>query len=400
VNTPRRDADAVVVGGGLVGLATARALTARGEQVLLCEKEDRWAAHQSGHNSGVVHSGLYYPPGGLKATMAARAAAELGELCAEWGVAYRRTGKLVVAVRPEELPRMRALAERGRANGVPLGELSPAEARQYEPHIRCVGALRVESTGVCDFPSLARAMADRLRADGAELRRSTEVIGLRDDGSDVVVATTAGDFRVCRVVNCAGLYSDRLLSPADRRDARIVPFRGEYWGLRPAVAELVRGLVYPVPDPTLPFLGAHLTRGVDDGVHLGPNAILALSREGYRWRDVSASDLLDAVGYPGLWRMARRHARAGAGEFARSVLPALLVRSARRMLPELTRADLVRHPAGVRAQAIRRDGRLSDDFVVRRRGRVVHVVNAPSPAATASLQIGERIADLALADEG
>lgn len=389
-----------MVGGGLVGLATARALQARGERIVLCEKEDRWAAHQSGHNSGVVHSGLYYPPGGLKATMATRAAAELGELCAQWGVGYRRTGKLVVAVRDEELPRMHALAERGRANGVPLREISPAQAREIEPHIHCVGALRVASTGVCDFPALARALADQLTAGGADLRLSTAVTALAPDGPEVRVGTTTGELRVARVVNCAGLYSDRLLAPEDRRDTRIVPFRGEYWALRPASADLVGGLVYPVPDPDLPFLGVHLTRGIDGTVHLGPNAILALSREGYRWRDVSARDLADTLGYPGFWRMTRKNLRAGIDEFGRSIAPPLLVRAAQQMLPELTRADLIRYPAGVRAQAVGRDGRLSDDFVVQRHGQVVHVINAPSPAATAALQIGERIASLALAEAG
>lgn len=395
-SSPITDADVVVIGGGLVGLASARALVARGRRVTVVEKEHRWAAHQSGHNSGVVHSGLYYPPDSLKATMARRAAAELGDLCADWDVAYRRTGKLVVAVRSAELTRMRALLARGLANAVPVREISPEEAREHEPHIRCVGALHVESTGVCDFPALARALADRLAGDGADLRLGTRVHRLVPEAGTVRVVTDGGEVRAHHVVNCAGLHSDRLLGRSARRTTRIVPFRGEYWALRPDRQHLVNGLVYPVPDPDLPFLGVHLTRDVHDAVHVGPNAVFALHREGYRWRDVSLPDLLDAVAFPGLWRMARRHLRTGLGEVARSAVPALLVRSARAMLPELIRADLVRHPAGVRAQALTRSGEPSDDFVLQHQGPVLHVVNAPSPAATASLQIGERIASMVL----
>ncbi|MFW6600419.1 L-2-hydroxyglutarate oxidase [Propionibacteriaceae bacterium Y2011] len=385
-------ADAVVIGGGLVGLATAHALAERGRHVVVCEKEDRWAAHQSGHNSGVVHSGVYYTPGGLKATLATRAAAELPDLCADWGVPYRRTGKLIVAVTESELPRLRALAERGRANGVDVRELTGAQATEYEPHVRCVAALHVASTGVCDFPALARALAGRLEAAGADLRLSTTVEAVVEQGSTVRVITDTGDLAAAHVINCGGLHSDRLLAPDVRRRIRIVPFRGEYWALRDDRRDLVRGLVYPVPDPDLPFLGVHLTRGIDDTVHIGPNAVFALSREGYRRRDISIRDVLDAVAYGGTWRMARRHAGTGIGEAVRSLMPRLAVRSVRRMLPEVTRHDLIPHPAGVRAQAVAADGRPSDDFVIRHQGRITHVVNAPSPAATACIPIGQQIA--------
>lgn len=389
--------DVVVVGGGLVGLATAYALASRGRSVTVCEKEPRWAAHQSGHNSGVVHSGLYYAPGSLKAQLATRAAAELGDLCADWDVPYRRTGKLIVALEPDELPRMQRLAERGAANGVPVRQLTPEQAREYEPEVRCVGALHVASTGVCNFPALARALADRSARAGAELRLSTTVTALADDRGGVRVITDAGEFRAAQVVNCGGLFSDRLLRPEQRRDVRIVPFRGEYWALRPERADLVRGLVYPVPDPELPFLGVHLTRGIDDTVHIGPNAVFAFKRAGYRWRDVSPSDVVDAISFPGLWRMARKHLRIGIVEAAQSLVPRLALRNVQRMLPALQRADLVRHPAGVRAQAVGRDGKPCDDFVIRQQGRVLHVINAPSPAATASVLIGERLADTVVA---
>lgn len=391
-----RTVDTVVIGGGLVGLATARALTERGVGVLVCEKEDRWAAHQSGHNSGVIHSGLYYRPGSLKATMATQAAQELPELCADWGVPYRVTGKLVVAQRDSELGRMRGLLARGEANGVPVVEISPGQAREHEPHVRCVGALHVASTGVVDFTALAEAIAARLADAGAELHLATKVLGLvREDGR-VRVLTTAGEVVAGHVVNCSGLHSDRLLDKQTRRQTRIVPFRGEYWALRPDKTDLVNGLVYPVPDPDLPFLGVHLTRDVHDHVHIGPNAVFALRREGYRWRDLSLPDLADALSFPGLWRMAADNIGTGLGEMARSAIPALMVKAAQQMLPELTRSDLVRHPAGVRAQALARDGKPSDDFVLHRDGPILHVVNAPSPAATASLQIGQRLAEMSL----
>lgn len=383
----------VVIGGGLVGLACARALLARGRRVTVLEKEGDWARHQSGHNSGVIHSGLYYKPGSLKARFATEAATTLPALCDEFGVSYRVTGKLVVATEAEEIPRMRALLERGRANGVPVREVGVDEVAEREPHVRARAALLVDSTGVCDFVGLARALAHQLAADGAELRLGTRVIGVHE-GIRPTVLTTTDDLRADRVINCSGLFSDRLLAGEDAESIRIVPFRGEFWTLRRP--ELVNGLVYPVPDPDLPFLGIHLTRGWDGHVHLGPNAVLALAQEGYRWRDVRPSELWRSLRYPGLWRMARQHWANGIGEASRSLVPPLFLRRARRMLPELTAADLTRSPAGVRAQAVTRDGKPSDDFVIRRTDRVVHVVNAPSPAATACIQIGRHLAGLSL----
>ncbi len=392
---------AVVVGGGLVGLATAWALSRRDVPVVVLEKEAAWALHQSGRNSGVVHSGLYYEPGSLKATMAVAAVDELARFCTDHDVPYRRTGKLVAATRQDELPRLRALADRGRANRVPVREVDRAAARELEPEVDCLAGLWVGSTGVCDFPALARRLAELLEARGADLRLGTEVLAVRPSGDGAQVLARDADqntsvIEASSVATCAGLQSDRLARASGLNgslDLRIVPFRGEYFELRPERAHLVRGLVYPVPDPELPFLGVHLTRGIDGHVHVGPNAVPALAREGYRWRDVSAPDVLESLRYPGAWRLAARHARYGVGELTRSLVPALFVKAVQRMVPAVTAADLVRAPAGVRAQAVRRDGSLCHDFELRQSGPVLHVVNAPSPAATASLLIGERVAD-------
>lgn len=390
-----------MVGGGLVGLATAWALVHAGRDVVVLEKEDGWAQHQSGHSSGVVHSGVYYAPGSLKARLTPRAVDRLAAFCAEHDVPYRTTGKLVVAVEEREVPRLDELARRGAANGVPVQRISPAQALEHEPHVRCVAAPHVASTGVCDYPALARRLAGLLHDAGAELRPGVRVLGLRPHGDGAQLLVDDADGRrvldADAVAVCAGLHADRLAGAAARaddpaEDLRVLPFRGEYRALAPAAEHLVRGLVYPVPDPDLPFLGVHLTRGIDGHVHVGPNAVPALAREGYRRRQVSASDLAAALRFPGSWRLGRRHWRYGAAEVARPASDALFLRAVRRMLPEVTARDLVPAPAGVRAQAVRRDGRLHDDFALRRVGPVVHVLNAPSPGATASLLIGEQVA--------
>lgn len=387
----------IVIGGGLVGLATALALVRRGESVVVCEKEPDWAQHQSGNNSGVVHSGIYYVPGSLKAEMTRAASVELPAFCAEHDVAYRRTGKMIAATHGGELLRMRTLLDRGRANGVPVREITRDEAREREPHVSCVGALWVESTGVCDFPGLARRLAQMVGDGGAELRLNTKVRAINNRTEGVEVITTEGDLlRATAVANCTGLQSDLLLAAEQGKkssDIRIVPFRGEYYRLAPQRRDLVRGLVYPVPNPALPFLGVHLTRTVHDDVHVGPNALLALKREGYRRRDISPIDMWRLLTFPGLWRVAATHGRYGIGEMARSLVPRLFLSAVQRLLPEVTAGDLARSGAGVRAQAVRRDGTLCDDFVLEAHGRVLHVLNAPSPAATTCLQIGEQIAD-------
>lgn len=389
---------ALVVGGGIVGLATARALARRGDEVTVLEKEPRLAAHQTGRNSGVIHSGLYYPPGSLKARLAVRGAASMTAFAQARGVPVETTGKLVVATAPDELAGLHRLAERATANGVPARLLSSAEAAAYEPYVRCVEALHVETTGIVDYRGVCRALAADLADAGGVVRLSTMVerVSGSEGGSSLRVRTGGGEeLETDVLVACAGLQAD-LLARACGVDpqARIVPFRGEYFELAPHREHLVRGLVYPVPDPRFPFLGVHLTRTVHGGVHAGPNAVLALRREGYTWRDVDVAELRDALAWPGLWRLGRRHAVPGAREVVRSLSRSAFARSVARLVPGITAADLVPAPAGVRAQALRRDGTLVDDFLVQTAPRQVHVLNAPSPAATASLEIAEHLVGL------
>ncbi|HEX4703416.1 MAG TPA: L-2-hydroxyglutarate oxidase [Pseudonocardiaceae bacterium] len=383
----------VIVGGGIVGLAVARELTARGDHVTVCEKEDHWAAHQTGHNSNVVHAGLYYKPGSLKARTAVAGNPGMVAFAREHGVPVQVCGKLVVATSDAELPGLHLLAERAEANGVPAKLITPDEVRDYEPHVSAVAALRVESTAIIDFPSVCAAMVALLT--DADLRLGTAVEGIRPGaGGGVEVATSDGVLRADVLVNCAGLFSDRIARLAGLRpSASIVPFRGEYHELRPSARDLVRGLIYPVPDPTLPFLGVHLTRMLDGTVHAGPNAVLALRREGYRWSQASARDLAEVARFPGTWRLAKRYGRTGVAEVLRSLSRRRFAASLARLVPEITAADLVPAGAGVRAQAMRRDGSLVDDFLIESAPGQVHVLNTPSPGATSSLEIARHVAD-------
>ncbi|MFC7310190.1 L-2-hydroxyglutarate oxidase [Streptomyces monticola] len=391
------DCDVLVIGGGIVGLSTAYALTrARpGTRVTVLEKESGPARHQTGRNSGVIHSGIYYKPGSLKARYAVRGAAEMVKFCAEYGIAHSVTGKLIVATDRAELPRLHALVQRGRENGIPVRELGPAQISEFEPEISGLAGIHVGTTGVCDFKAVAAQLA---LGSGADVRYGAEVVRIdRRPERGVAVRTAAGEIIRGRVlVNCAGLQCDRVARlSGDDPGMRIVPFRGEYYDLvRPG---LVRGLVYPVPDPAFPFLGVHLTRGVDGSVHVGPNAVPAPAREGYDWSVVRPRDLADTLAWPGTWRIARRHWKYGAGEVHRSLSKSAFTEAVRRLLPRVTEDDL--HPAasGVRAQAVLRDGTLVDDFLIREAPRTVHVLNAPSPAATASLPIGREVARRALA---
>ncbi|TDF36170.1 L-2-hydroxyglutarate oxidase [Streptomyces sp. WAC05374] len=392
----RFDCDVLVIGGGIVGLSTAYAITraAPGTRVVVLEKEHGPARHQTGRNSGVIHSGIYYRPGSLKARYAVRGAAEMVKFCAEYGLPHEVTGKLIVATERAELPRLHALVQRGRENGIPVRELGPAQITAYEPHVRGLAAIHVGTTGVCDYGAVAAQLAE---ASGAEIRYGAEVTAVDRRPWGVAVRTASRAVVRGRVlVNCAGLHCDRVARLAgDDPEMRIVPFRGEYYELgRP---ELVRGLVYPVPDPAFPFLGVHLTRGIDGGVHLGPNAVPALSREGYDWTVVRPGELAGTLAWPGSWHIARRHWRYGAGELHRSASKRAFTEAVRRLLPEVVPEDLHRAPAGVRAQAVLRDGTLVDDFLIREARRTVHVLNAPSPAATASLPIGREVARRALA---
>ncbi|WP_338403834.1 L-2-hydroxyglutarate oxidase [Cellulosimicrobium arenosum] len=388
----------VVVGAGIVGLATAARLAARGDEVVVVEKEDDVARHQTGRNSGVIHSGLYYRPGSLKARLGRAGAESMSLFAREHGVAVETCGKLVVAVDEGERARLDVLAERAVANGVPARRVSTAEAREHEPEVSCVAALRVESTGIVDYRGVCGVLADQVRAAGGRLRTGTRVMGVTHDTTGLRVQVTGRDgdemVRADAMVACAGLYADRLARTCGVRvDARIVPFRGEYFELTPDAAERVHGLIYPVPDPRFPFLGVHLTRMVHGGVHAGPNAVLALAREGYTWRDVSLRDLRDELSWPGLWRLGARNLVPGAREVARSASRRLFAASLARLVPGIGPEDLVPAPAGVRAQALARDGSLVDDFLIARGPRQVHVINAPSPAATASLEIARHLVD-------
>ncbi len=413
------DCDVLIVGGGIVGLSTAYAITraAPGTRVLVLEKEHGPARHQTGRNSGVIHSGIYYRPGSLKARFAVQGAAEMVEFCAEHGIAHDVTGKLIVATEREELPRLHALIQRGRQHGIPVSELGPSQIAEHEPHVRGLAAIHVGTTGVCDFGAVAGKLARLAKDGGALVRYGTEVTAVdRRPGAgvavEVAVAPQAGAssqaaagrtpartsvVRARAMVNCAGLHCDRVAQlTGDVPPARIIPFRGEYFELDSAREELVRGLVYPVPDPAFPFLGVHLTRGIEGGVHIGPNAVPALALEGYDWRTVRPRELAAVLAHPGTWRVARRHWRYGAGELRRSLSKRAFTKAVQRLLPEVTEDDLVPAPAGVRAQAVLHDGTLVDDFLITEGQHAVHVLNAPSPAATASLPIGREVAGRAL----
>jgi (S)-2-hydroxyglutarate dehydrogenase len=385
---------AVVVGGGIVGLATALAMAERGRPPIVLEAESHVAAHQTGHNSGVIHSGLYYKPGSHKARMCRAGLEAMYRFCAEENIPHRRCGKLVVAVSQDELPRLAALEDRGRANGVALKRLRAGELNEYEPEVVGIAGLWVEETGVVNYSLVTEAMSRRLVKMGGEVRTDHRVLAIRRVGEKVILETSGGEVHASKLVNCAGLQSDRVARLAGvEPGVRIVPFRGEYYVLRSERANMVRGLIYPVPDPNLPFLGVHFTRGIDDVVEAGPNAVLALKREGYDWSDISVKDVIDWAIFPGFWRMARAQWRTGAAEIARSLSRARFLESLRALLPELTDDDIERGGTGVRAQAVSLDGRLVDDFHIQEAPGMVHVLNAPSPAATASLAIGREVAD-------
>jgi L-2-hydroxyglutarate oxidase len=390
--------DVAVVGGGIVGLATARAIQARRRApVLVLEAEQRLAAHQTGHNSGVIHSGLYYRPGSLKARNCVEGRDALYRFCEANGIAHENCGKLVVAVSPEQVARLDELERRGSANGLRgLRRVGPDEMREREPHVGGLEGLLVPQTGIVDFSEVARAMARHVEEGGGEIRTGWRVLGVRRDDVSFVLETTGGSVVARHLVNCAGLQSDRLARLCGLRpELRIVPFRGEYHRLLPGREQLVRHLIYPVPDPRFPFLGVHFTRMVGGGVECGPNAVLALRREGYGRFSFSPRDAWSTLSYGGFWKLASRYWSTGFGEIRRSFSRAALARDLRALVPDLAAADLRRHGAGVRAQAVTRDGRLIDDFHILEAERMLHVLNAPSPAATASLSIGSTLAERA-----
>jgi (S)-2-hydroxyglutarate dehydrogenase len=392
--------DAVVVGGGIVGLATSLALLGRkpGASLVVLEKEATLVAHQTGRNSGVIHAGLYYKPGSLKAAMCLRGRGLLERFCTEHDVPFERCGKVVVATRDGQLAGLDELERRGRANGLSgVRRIAREELREREPHTDGVAALLVPETGIVDYKQVSSAYARELERRGGELRVGARVVGIQRRGDRVVVESTVGEIEARVLVACAGLQSDRVARMAGVSiDVAIVPFRGEYWMLAPERVGLVRHLVYPVPDPAFPFLGVHFTRRIGGGVEAGPNAVLAWKREGYSRTSFDAVDAWNIATWPGFWRMASKHWRAGLAEQTRSLRRKAFARACAELVPEVRGEDLTPGGAGVRAQAVARSGALVDDFSIAEAERMVHVLNAPSPAATASLAIGEEIASRAL----
>ncbi len=389
--------DIVVVGGGIVGLATALQLVRRnpGKKVVVLEKESTLAHHQTGHNSGVIHSGIYYKPGSLKARNCREGKVAMEKFCMEEDIPFDICGKVIVAVSEGELPALQKLVDRAGANGVAHEVVGPERLRELEPHVRGIRAIHVTEAGITDYKRVCQRMAQRVRDAGGDVLTSAKVTAIRTTAGAVTVESTAGEFEAFYAVNCGGLHSDRLarMSGSDP-SAKIVPFRGEYFELIPDAAKLCRNLIYPVPDPNFPFLGVHFTRMMGGGVECGPNAVLALAREGYTWGKVNPWDLFETLTYPGFLRLMRKHWRMGLYEVWRSLNRSAFTRALQRLVPEIRESDLQAAPAGIRAQALTASGDLVDDFLIVESPRVVNVCNAPSPAATASLSIGGQIAGM------
>lgn len=390
--------DIAIIGGGIIGLATAMQLTTRRPlSLIVLEAEERLAAHQTGHNSGVIHSGLYYKPGSLKARNCVEGRQALLRFCQEHDIAYEICGKLVVATAERELPALATLEERGQANGLTgIKRLGPAELKAHEPHAAGIAALFVPETGIVDFKQVSQSYASETQQAGGVIQTGARVYGCRSLSDALVLETTRGDIHCRHLINCGGLHSDRIARMCGAQPGlKIVPFRGEYYELIPERQGLVENLIYPVPDPRFPFLGVHFTRMVQGGVEAGPNAVLAFKREGYHRASFSPADTWTTFTYPGFWRMAAKYWRMGLGEFYRSFSKRAFVTALQKLMPELQAADIQPAGAGVRAQALEPDGFLVDDFRIVETARMIHVLNAPSPAATASISIGRTIADMA-----
>lgn len=387
--------DVAVIGGGIVGLATVRALKMKHPnwKILVLEKEGTWGYHQTGHNSGVIHSGIYYKPGSLKARLTVAGNSDMVKFCTEHEIPYEVCGKIIVATEPKELPFLDDLLDRGRANGLTVKKIVGDEIRELEPHVRGLAGIHVPSTGIVDYKAVCQSLAKDAKSQGVDMQLNAEVLQIDEGENIVAIETRDASFTAKYLINCGGLHSDRIVEMTNERpDLRIVPFRGEYYELRPDYRHLVRNLIYPVPNPLFPFLGVHFTRTINGSVEAGPNAVLSLKREGYRKTDFNLRDFANVLGYKGFWRLASKYWRYGTGEMTRSFVKSSFVRSLQRLIPEIEGRDLVPAPAGVRAQALRPDGTLVDDFYFLPGKRSLHVCNAPSPAATASLQIGELIA--------
>jgi (S)-2-hydroxyglutarate dehydrogenase len=385
-----------IVGGGILGLATAYRLTQQHPQcrVVILEKETQLAQHQTGHNSGVLHSGIYYKPGSLKATNCREGKKAMEAFCAAEGIDYEICGKVIVATNEAELPALQRIYERGQANGVRCAIIDQAHLRELEPHAAGIKAIHVPEAGIVDYKQVCQRLAQRIQEHDGRIVTNAKVLGIDRNGGQVTLQSLAGDFTVDYVVNCAGLHSDRITALSGQPPAvKIVPFRGEYYEVKPSAHHLCRNLIYPVPDPNFPFLGVHFTRMIHGGVECGPNAVLAFAREGYHKTDVNIADLVETLTYPGFLKMAAKYWQTGLGEMWRSFSKAAFVKALQHLLPEIRAAELEPAPAGIRAQAIAPDGALVDDFMIQESERLINVCNAPSPAATASLNIGKVIVE-------
>jgi (S)-2-hydroxyglutarate dehydrogenase len=388
--------DFAIIGGGIVGLSTAMTLGQRFPEakILVLEKESRWAFHQTGNNSGVIHSGIYYKPGSFKAKFCRAGAESMVEFCQKYDIPHEVCGKVIIATEQHELPMLENLYTRGLENGIQVARMTPEEVREVEPHVSCIAGVRVFSTGIADYKKVCQTYADLVLKQGGELRLNTRVERIIEASNSKTLETNTGNFETRFVINCAGLHSDRVarMSGVDP-EAKIVPFRGEYYELVPEKRHLVKGLIYPVPNPAFPFLGVHFTRMIDGTVHAGPNAVLSLKREGYHKTDFDLRDFAEVMTYPGFWKLASKHADEGIKEIIRSFSKAAFVRSLQRLIPEVQSEDLVPTHAGVRAQALMNDGKLVDDFLIVRGKNSINVCNAPSPAATSSLEIGKAVVE-------
>ncbi len=386
--------DFAIIGGGIVGLSTGMALGQRypDARIAILEKESRWAYHQTGNNSGVIHSGIYYKPGSFKARFSRDGCRSMVEFCQAHNIEHEVCGKVIVATTSEELPLLENLYQRGLQNGLQVARISAEEVKETEPHVSCLAGVRVFSTGIVNYKQVCQKYAELVQAQGGDLRLNTKVENIVPSRKGQTLVTNQGSFETRVVVNCAGLHSDRVarLGQVDPQ-AKIIPFRGEYYELTPEKRYLVKTLIYPVPNPNFPFLGVHFTRMIDGSVHAGPNAVLSFKREGYHKTDFDLRDFLEVMTYPGFWKLAAKHADDGIQEIIRSFSKAAFVRSLQHLIPEVQAADLVPTHAGVRAQALMNDGKLVDDFLIVQGQNSVHVCNAPSPAATSSLEIGKAV---------
>lgn len=394
--------DFAIIGGGIVGLSTGMALGKRYPEakILILEKENIWAFHQTGNNSGVIHSGVYYKPGSFKAKFCRDGCQSMVEFCQEHNIPHEVCGKVIVATEEKELPLLENLYQRGLQNGIQVARITAEEVREIEPYVNCLAGIRVFSTGIADYKQVCLKYAELIRLQGGDLRLNTKVLKIEDTSEGKVLETNNGTFKTRVVINCAGLHSDRVarLGGVDPQ-AKIVPFRGEYYELVPEKRYLVKGLIYPVPNPDFPFLGVHFTRMIDGSVHAGPNAVLSFKREGYKKTDFNLRDFTEVMTFPGFWKLAAKNYDEGFKEIVRSFSKAAFVHSLQRLIPEVRSEDVVPTHAGVRAQALMDDGKLVDDFLIVKGDRSIHVCNAPSPAATSSIEIGKAVAEQVLAPQ-